>query len=322
MDKHDPKIAVDLVRYGTILSIIDETQDKLLNELRHFYFTIDTLFLNPDGFKGMWQWMEGGLKRLLDVTNEISEETNPHRFHRLILVPHPSEFDKNFKRDYYRDIVRTVIHYHLWHGVVCYVVFVSREYYSSPQFLRLIDLGAIGHNIVFNTSNYYSQKFKGLNVVEGSLAEAHMKKCFEAIRSEDLKEYIQLYYDDKTFEHSRRQEDAQWHSLKRFYYRLYGGVCPGPECAKSIPYSEAALDHIIPQGTSNNVLLNLRMLCGSCNRNKWKLDTGEMPFEVAYNLIPDSLATDEIREIISDKPPNWLKRLKGKPSNVFSLLNL
>ena len=322
MDIHDPEITVDLVRYGTILSIIDETQDKLLNTLKHFYFTIDTVFLSPDGFKGMWQWMDGGLKRLLEVTNEISEETNPHRFHRVVLVPHPRDMENNFIRDYYRNIVRTVIHYHLWHGVVCYVIFVSRGYYTSPRFLRLIDLGAIGNSIVFDTSNYYSKKFKGLNVVEGSLAETHMKKCVGAIRPEDLKEHIQLYYDDKTFEHGRRQEDIQWRRLKKFYYKLYGGVCPGPECARTIPYSDAALDHIIPQGASNNVLLNLRMLCGKCNRNKWKLNTGEIPFEMAYNLIPQSLATDKIREIISDKPPNWLKRFKSKPPNVFSLLGL
>lgn len=322
MNMHDPALAVDLVRFKTIVSVIDESQNILLNHAKDFYFTIDTLFLNADGFTGMWQWMEGGLKRFLDVTLEISNESHPHRFHRLILVPRPNEFSNNFKRDLYRTIIRTVIHYHLWHGVVCYVVFVSKQHYNSPHFLRLLDFGSIGSDIVFDTANYYSSRFRGLNLIEGEVAETHVRKCLDAIREADIKESIQLYYDDKTFENRRRPEDMQWRNVKHFYYMLFGGICPGPDCSRSIPYGEATLDHIIPQGSSNNVLLNLRMLCSKCNRNKWKLDTGEIPFELAYSVIPERVATDEIRHIISDKSPDWLSRFGGPPTNVLKLLRL
>jgi hypothetical protein len=312
---------VELARYGSLLQIVKDTQEKLLDRLSFFYFTIDTVFLGPEGAKGVWRWMEGGLKKLLDLTFEVSLETSPHRFHRLVLVPYPESITNNYRRREFRRAVRTLLHYHMWHGVVCYVVFVHRERYSSEKWLRLIDFGSIGTRVVFDTSDYYSDGFSGLRVVEGTEADLHITRCFQILDKQDLESSLQLYYDELTFGHLRRK-DAQWERLREFSFLLDGNRCPGPECAEILTRTSARLDHIDPLGRSNNVLLNLRLLCERCNKNKATLNTHELPFESAFSTVPLDLASKEVRAVLSDEAPQWLLRYQKPPENALRRLGV
>src|SRR5450756_1866949 len=107
-----------------------------------------------------------------------------------------------------------------------------------------------------------------------------------------------------------------------FFYKRQGGICPGPECATVISKGEAALDHVIHRNASNNVLLNLRVLCARCNSNKWKFLTHEIPFATAYEVIPRDLATEQIKHIISDSAPPWLPRCATPPVNILRVLGV
>jgi 5-methylcytosine-specific restriction endonuclease McrA len=315
------ELDVELTRYGTIARIITDSEDKLLNEHRSQYFTIDTGFLTPDGFSGMWKWFAGNLHKLVRLSEQIASESVPHRFHRLFIVPDPSEYPNNFQRSLYRRIVQNVLHFHLWHGVVAYVVFIRRSEYDTATMLRASDFGAIGSRVVYDTANYYARTFRGLKIVEGADANSYITRAFGALHSRDVKRVVRLYYDPKTFEHARR-EDKQWENLRKFFYRLQGGICPGPECARRSTFVDAALDHIIHRNASNNVLLNLRVLCADCNRNKWKSLTHEIPFAAAYEIIPREIATEEIKMITSDSAPPWLHRYNAPPVNILRSLRV
>lgn len=312
---------LELSRYGTIATIIADSEDKLLNTHRLQYFTVDTGFLTPEGFSGMWGWMTGALHKLVELSATIADESRPHRFHRLFIVPDPVDYPNNFQRSLYRRIVQNILHFHLWHGVVVYVVFIRRGAYDTASILRATDLGALGDTIVYDTSNYYAKSFRGLRVVEGASARNHINRAINALRPSDRKNTLHLYYDPKTFV-SERRDDKQWENIRAFFYRLQSGICPGPECARRVTYSAAALDHIIHRNASNNVLLNLRVLCESCNGNKWKLLTHEIPFALAYEVIPRDVATEEIKHIISDTPPPWLTRFAGPPPNILKSLGI
>ena len=322
MPDDDPDI--ELRRYGTIAKIIADAEDKLLNQHRSHYVTIDTGFLSPDGFPGMWKWFAGNLYRLIQLSESIARETVPYRFHRLFIVPDPAEYPNNFQRSLYRRIVQCVLHFHLWHGIVAYVVFIKRSNYDTDAMLRAVDFGSIGDRVVYDTANYYARSFKGLKVVEGASARDYITHAFNALRAVDLTQTIRLYYDPKTFTHARR-EDKQWENLRAFLFRLQGSICAGPECARRISFKDAALDHIIHRNISTNVLLNLRILCGECNSNKWKSLTHEIPFAMAYEIIPDELATDKIRPIYSDSAesaPQWLARYVEPPVNILRELRV
>src|ERR1051325_9796838 len=97
---------VELARFETIATIVAGTKDKLLNTFGLQYFTIDTGFVTPDGFRGMWRWFEVNLQKLVKLGEDIAADSSPHRFHRLFIVPDPAEYPNNFQRNLYRRIVQ------------------------------------------------------------------------------------------------------------------------------------------------------------------------------------------------------------------------
>lgn len=313
----------DFYQLQSILEISEKSKEYMLNNLRDNYFSIDTVFLTTEGFDGMWKWLSSTLEPLMSLTKEISEETSPHRFHRILIIPDPNEITNNFKRKIYRQIIKTVIHYHLWHGIVCYVTFVSSRNYPNQSLIRKLDFGSLTSKfIVFDTTNFFSKSYSGLKIHELSKGFEHIKFSIESIYKGDLKQTIQLYYDPDTFISNRRKNDSQYRNLKIFLHKLDGDFCPGPDCGRKINKKNWSLDHIVPQGQSNNVILNLRLLCDKCNSHKWKLDIRENPFEQAFIQIPDTIASQEIKKIISEKPPNWVNRYNKQPPHILKYLEI
>ena len=309
---------VDVNRYAAIEGIADAANEVLLNSLGRSYLTIDTAFLSPK-IPDMWHWFATEMKSLVETTRRVSEDTDPHRFARLFLVPDPVEQPNLWPRRQYRQVVTATLHFHLWHGVVCFVLFVSGRKHSFAALRRSVDFGAIGPKLTFDTSRFYDGDFGASRRLEGREADDHVRRAFAMLRAEK-DDYIQLYYDDSTFEHRRRNQDKQWHEIRRLLIGLYDGRCQGlPECAhrgRKLSMQEIEIDHIVPLPHSNNVLLNLRPLCRQCNRLKARLDTTEMPFDLLFNAIPSHLATKDVKQIMSDQVPAWLPRYRTRPQGM------
>ena len=320
--KEKPEGAADPARLATISKIASTTEYYLLDTLSTSYFTIDTVFLSRTGLSEMWKWLDKEMRPLVEATRRVSYETDPHRFHRLLLVPRPDEIANTWDRESYRQLVKAVLHFHLWNGVVCHVVFVSRERYSFVKLLKSVDFGAVDRKLVFDTSRFYEVDFVGMTPMEGEDAQHHVRKVLSLIDGQDLKNASMLYYDPATFEMKRRKTDSQWERTRQFLYSLYGGKCQGtPDCQKRgtvLSTNDANVDHILAQGESNNVVLNLRLLCGACNRHKGRADTREMPYDLTFAAIPERLATTEIRRIMSDRTPSWVARYKRPPKNELA----
>lgn len=306
---------VDVNRSIAIKAIADAANLILRDSLGRSYFTIDTAFLSPT-IPGMWHWFATEMRSLVETTRKVSEDTDPHRFARLFLVPEPAEQTNVWLRHEYRRVVKATLHFHLWHGVVCFVLFISGRRYSFSALRRSVDFGAIGPKLAFDTSRFYDGDFGVFRRLEGRAADDHVRRALAMLQAQK-DDYIQLYYDDSTFECRRRNQDKQWHEVRRLLIGLYDGRCQGlPECAhrgRKLSMSEIEIDHIVPLPHSNNVLLNLRPLCRQCNRLKARLDTTEMPFDALFHAIPSDLATKDVEQIMSDQTPTWLSRYRSRP---------
>lgn len=310
----------DTSRHDTISRIVHASKEALLTSLEDQYFTIDTAFMGADPTAvGLWFWLETSLHRLLELSTEAAMESHPYRFHRLFLVPRPDDLKNPWLRQQLRSAIKSILHCHMWHGVVAYVIFLPARNTRDSRRLASLDFGSLGPRLVFKTPGFHMEDYSGMQRLEGAAARTIFKEAFSLLTEGDIKNHHWLYYDDESFETRRRKRDSQWQSIRRFLYSLQSARCSGPDCNRTVPLRrDWHADHVIsiaaPGGS--NVLLNLRGLCGDCNRHKHAMDTREFPFDLAYRMIPPEFASSSIKNSeFGNGPPPWAGRVRRRPTN-------
>lgn len=314
------KTEIDGIKHLALAHMLKETKESLAYVGEKYCSTDNGFFADfnkglPNSHEHLYRWMNGIYKIFSQETLEFSN-LKPYRVHRFITVPYPEYIENSDRRLFYINAIKSTVHYHLWNGAVCYVVFMNPNEYKSSK-LSKDDVVSIVDKVTFNFKNLYTDKFINYEKLEKEVGKDFFKQHFEMIKLNDLKNSIQLFYDGFTYENKRRKNDVANKNMKKFIYHLYGGICQQTFCSnkgKKLTIEESEIDHIIPIAQSNNEIPNLQLYCKECNKHKGGFYSGREPFNELYGLIYKPYRSEDIREKFLGVPASWIDRISQNKS--------
>ena len=321
---HRPKKNLSIERSSAFARLGHETLDQLGNTRSRTYFGVDTVFTLGATDTLAWDWLRCRQRgNVSSATLQLSELTRPHRTHRLVLAQAPEDITNPFLQNNYRNRLRLFLHMHLRDGAAVYISFlrnshlIKRTIQQSMNFAMIFDSCMRKFGQLYRFPELWLNSFAGMEeVTKGHLAIAYCDRVWETLRD---KETIAVWYEPIVFE-ARRFNTALWQRLRRLVYRIDCGVCQATGCGKYAAFAEGEVDHTVPIKKSNNLLPNLRWLCGPCNRRKSCIETFERPMEDCLRILPTDVDDTESRQAVGDEAPNWLGRYRDKPRFVTSIL--
>lgn len=304
---------VQLAKSFAIAELARIMQEHLAEFNSKIYFSIDTNFLINGA--DPWQWLKPPFCYLINAADEVIKATRPHRIHRYFLIRSPFLIKNRAQRKLYRYTIKLVIHYHLWHGVVCYIHFVHpNEILISDG----MDMAAISHDIAFDTSQAYCElEFNGFNRYDGSTANDYIKNLLRQIKNRTP---IMLAYNQDIFSNKRlRADSSYWKNVDRFFREQHLGEPCCDCCTETLTDSNFSIDHItslVGGGTSQ--LINLQPLSKKCNFQKGTSSELSRAY-IITNLIPDDVLTNALKENFMCEP-FWLSASTKKIDSALKIL--
>jgi hypothetical protein len=252
-------------------------------------------------------WLTASHRAWLRTNQRFNEMAERLIFYRYMLLPYPSLLRNSEKRRLLIDVIMLHVHLHLWHGVICGIVFVDPRQQKIAEVLEDLNFIAIPSQQAFlDTPAFYRGENLTTSVITGSRADRQMAEAERALSGDGARRPVWLHYDERTFE-GPRLDGWRWQALRRFFQALYGPRmrCAAPDCGVELKSFE--LDHIAPIGKRYyQTLPNFRPLCVRCNREKGDR-LREDPFALRL-MLPEDLRTRELEDIYR-LPPPWLGRV-------------
>jgi 5-methylcytosine-specific restriction endonuclease McrA len=250
-------------------------------------------------------WLTASHRSWLRSNAEFNRRAERLIFFRHILLPYPSVLRNWQKKQLLIDIILLHVHLHLWHGVICGVVFFDPRSAVLANVIEDLNFIAIpSHHVFLDTPAFYRGESVQTTLLAAQQADQRLASINRLLVGNGRGVPIWLHYDEATFSR-KRLEGWRWEALRAFFRQLYGPrlVCIG--CRHEIGRYE--LDHIAPISSGYpQTIVNFRPLCRACNRKKGAL-IGEDPFQTRI-LLPPEIRTRELDDI-QRLPPPWLGTL-------------
>jgi 5-methylcytosine-specific restriction endonuclease McrA len=255
-------------------------------------------------------WLTASHRSWLRANASFNQMAERQVFYRYVLLPYPSIVRNLAKRQLLADIILLHLHLHLWHGVICGVVFLDPRKTELANILEDLNFVAIPSQRVFlDTPAFYRGESLRTSVLTDARANRRLEDAHRVLFAGGRGRPIWLHYDEANFSRERLQ-GWRWDVFRAFFRNLYGPSLKCSLCGNLIGAFE--LDHIAPVSRGfYQTLINFRPLCAKCNREKSDI-VGENPFQLKL-LLSEELGTRELDDI-HRLPPPWLGTVDGPSS--------
>jgi hypothetical protein len=263
-------------------------------------------------------WLTAALRAWLRTNEQFNRDVGASIFYRYIVLACPSALANPYRRKSLIDFILLNLHLHLWHGVICGIVFLDP---------RKVDVGKVSLDLnftaipvagtLYDMPTFYESSDIKVAKRTGSAARSRLEQATRWLFPGG-RQPIWLYYDEANFSHTRLS-GWRWEQLRDFFRSLYGPnpACPGIGIGCPRKLASFSLDHIAPISWGHfQTLINFRPLCKQCNSAKGDYQS-EDPFNIRL-LLPPDLRTRELEDLHRIAPP-WLGKV-DRPVSPRELL--
>ncbi len=250
-------------------------------------------------------WLTASHRSWLRANAGFNEKAGRLAFYRYVLLPYPSLIRNLPKRQLLIDVILLHVHLHLWHGIICGVVFLNPKKDKVSGVLADLNFVAIPSQRAFmDTPAFYRGENIATSVIADAKASRRLKEVHRTILGGSRGRPIWLHYDEANFSRQRIR-GWRWDALRSFFRILYGKEMRCALCGQ--PLAAFELDHIAPLAHGfRQTLINFRPLCRKHNAEKGDM-VSENPFQLKL-LLPEALRTHDLDDIHRLSPP-WLGKM-------------
>ena len=300
---------------ASVLYEISQTVANVLNTQTSLITVDSILFERFHDLSSAFLWHQGVHRDWINANLRFALAATTSVVFRFIVVPYPYAIRNSYKRQLLKETIIEHVHFHLWHGVTCGVLFLDPNIVSRETVTDITFLSIPHARIFFDTPNYHEADTRGGKFSDRRY-DLHNQRIHEWLSQRTLKP-IWLFYEDAHYSY-KRLRGWHWSQLRRFFVELNRNErCPGPGCATQLDNTSVALDHIGPiSETFPQTIRNFQLLCRKCNERKGRIVPVD-PFVQRVHF-PDLLNSEALKLILRHEP-SWLGTIR-RPSRITSEL--